>query len=212
MSSRPNILIFMTDQQRADVAEADHPCLTPHLDRFAADGVRFRQLYTPTAHCCPARATFFTGLYPSRHGIFNNIFNNAAINTELNPGLQTFGEQLKGAGYRMAFSGKWHVSTTESPADRGWEELYATATGNAHHGRSVDDWRRQAVEAEPTERERGAVQRPGWGPFTVYKTLPDGGPKGYEQNNDYKVIRTAMDALPDLAAGEIGRASCRERV
>lgn len=202
MSSRPNILIFMTDQQRADVVEADHPCLTPNLDRFAADGVRFRQVYTPTAHCCPARATFFTGLYPSRHGVFNNIFNNAAINTELNPGIATFGEQLKEAGYRLNFSGKWHVSTTEDPADRGWEELHTTATKGTHHGRSIDDWRVQAAQSEPDERARGTVQRPGWGPFTVYKTLPDGGPKGYEQDNDYKVIRAAVDALPDLAVGD----------
>ncbi|RME54016.1 MAG: hypothetical protein D6790_17220, partial [Caldilineae bacterium] len=54
---RPNILIFMTDQERADVVEPDHPCLTPNADRLAAEGVRFRQVYAPTAHCCPARAT-----------------------------------------------------------------------------------------------------------------------------------------------------------
>ncbi|RME53406.1 MAG: DUF4976 domain-containing protein, partial [Caldilineae bacterium] len=117
--------------------------------------------------------------------------------------VQTFGEQLRAAGYRMAFSGKWHVSAEEDPADRGWEELYTTAVKRkAHHGRRVDQWRRMAQEPEPTERARGTIHRPGWGPFTVYKTLPDGGPKGYEQDKDYRVIQAAVEALPDLAAGD----------
>ncbi|MDA0711116.1 MAG: sulfatase-like hydrolase/transferase, partial [bacterium] len=70
---RPNILIFMTDQEQAQVSFPGHPCQTPNADRLARDGVLFRDCYTVTAHCCPSRASFMTGLYPSRHGIFNNV-------------------------------------------------------------------------------------------------------------------------------------------
>ncbi|MEZ4614509.1 MAG: sulfatase-like hydrolase/transferase [Caldilineaceae bacterium] len=70
MADRPNILIFMTDQERADVVAPGHPCMTPNTDRLAADGIRFTQTYCPSPHCCPSRATFMSGLYPSRHWDF----------------------------------------------------------------------------------------------------------------------------------------------
>jgi choline-sulfatase len=199
MPRRPNILIFMTDQQQGQVVEPDHPCQTPNADRLASEGVRFRNVYTPSPHCCPARATFFTGLYPSRHGIYNNIFNAAAINTALNPGVVTFSERLDEAGYRLLFSGKWHVSAEEDPKDRGWAELLTTSTQGTHHGRTIEEWQAAAREpAQTGERTRGHVERPGWGDFVVYKTLPDGGPKGYEDLHDYKVVKKAVEALYDL--------------
>ena len=110
MVNRPNILIFMTDQERADVVAPDHPCLTPNSDRLAQTGIRFTQTYCPSPHCCPSRATFMSGLYPSRHGIFNNIKTHTAINTSLRPDVVLFSEQLKEAGYRNVLCGKWHVS------------------------------------------------------------------------------------------------------
>ena len=122
MSDRPNILIFMTDQEQADVVGPDHPCQTPNADRLAAQGIRFTQAYTPTAHCCPARATFFTGLYPSRHGIYNNVRTRTAIHEGLNPGVVTFGEGLADAGYKLTLCGKWHVTAQEDRSDRGWQE------------------------------------------------------------------------------------------
>lgn len=199
MSTRPNILIFMTDQEQGQVVEPNHPCQTPNADRLAAEGVCFRHAYTPSPHCCPARATFFTGLYPSRHGVYNNIFNSAAIHTALNPGVVTFGEQLRDQGYRLIFSGKWHVTAEANPADLGWEELITTSTAGTHHGRSIDDWRQAAAQpAQEGDRARGHIQRPGWGDFVVYKTLPDAGPKGYEDLHDYRVVEKAVDALHDL--------------
>jgi choline-sulfatase len=204
MADRPNILIFMTDQERADVVAPDHPCLTPNADRLAQAGIRFTQTYCPSPHCCPSRATFMSGLYPSRHGIFNNIKTRTAINTGLKPGVTLFSEGLRDAGYRTVLCGKWHVSGEEDPKDRGWEERAVTAAGNTFHSRAIASWRAgpQNVDSSGGERPRGHVQRPGWGDFTVYKTLPDSGPKGYEADNDYKVLQAALDALPELAAGD----------
>ncbi len=204
MAKRPNILIFMTDQERADVVAPDHPCQTPNADRLAQEGIRFTQTYCPAPHCCPSRATFMSGLYPSRHGIYNNIKTRTAINTGLKPEVTLFSEQLRDAGYRTVLCGKWHVSGEEDPSDRGWEERAVTGAGNTFHSRSIDDWR-QGPRTEDTsgrERPRGHVQRPGWGDFTVYKTLPNGGPKGYEADADYKVLQAALDALSEVAAGD----------
>lgn len=202
MPHRPNILIFMTDQEQADVVRPDHPCHTPHATRLAAEGICFTHAYTPTAHCCPSRATFVTGLYPSRHGIYNNVLNEAAIHTGLKRGVATFGELLAEVGYRLTWCGKWHVSAEERPADRGWEEREVTAVGGTHHGRPIEAWRDGPLTPDGEPRPRGHVQRPGWGNFPLYKTLPDGGPKGYEELHDHRIIRAAADSLHELVEQE----------
>lgn len=60
---RPNIILILAD----DLGFSDIGCYgseirTPHLDRLAADGLRFTQFYN-AARCCPSRAALLTGLY-----------------------------------------------------------------------------------------------------------------------------------------------------
>ena len=64
-----------------------------------------------------------TGLYPSRHGVWNNICNDQALSRGVKPGVRMWSEDLAAAGYEMAWSGKWHVSVPEGPGDRGFREL-----------------------------------------------------------------------------------------
>ncbi len=195
----PNILIFMTDQERDDVVRPDHPCLTPNATRLAREGILFTDAYCPTAHCCPSRATFMTGLYPSRHGVFNNVSNPTRLSVGLNPGIATFGEQLRAAGYSLAYAGKWHVADDEGPADRGWRELYVTSSKGAYQERGLFQYR-DAPKDAAGPRGRGQVLRPGWGHYQLYGSYPTDGPKGYEEHRDYRVVRSALDALPALAA------------
>ena len=199
--TKPNILIFMTDQERADVTLPSHPCHTPNAERLAQAGVRFTRTYCPSPHCCPSRATFMTGLYPSRHGVFNNVRNATAIHTGLNPGVVTFAELLAEAGYDLTLCGKWHVSADEEPSDRGWRERAVTAAKGVHHGITIEQWRQGAPipDTSGSERPRGRIQRPGWGDFVVYETLPNGGDKGYEHDPDYPVIQAAVETLQEYA-------------
>jgi len=198
--ARPNILIFMTDQEQAAVVHPDHPCQTPNATRLARDGIIFSNAYCPTAHCCPSRATFFSGLYPSQHGIFNNVSNPTAIHRGLNPGVCLFSEDLRESGYNLAFSGKWHVTDLEDPADRGWEQLHLTAGKGSYMHRSLEQWRAQAREPRETRpRRRGEIVRPGWGNLQLYDSYPSAGPRGYEEHRDYPVVQAALDALPRLA-------------
>ncbi len=69
MSNKPNILVFMTDQQNADTIQPWHIAKTPNIDSFLEKAVHFEQAYTASPHCCPSRASFFSGLYPSEHGV-----------------------------------------------------------------------------------------------------------------------------------------------
>jgi len=69
--SQPHIILIMTDQHRGDaLGSAGNPAvLTPHLDRLVAEGVRFRNSYSSTPSCTPARSALMTGLSPWHHGM-----------------------------------------------------------------------------------------------------------------------------------------------
>src|SRR6476619_5777116 len=81
-TKRPNFLFVYTDDQRWDamsVVQREHgdkgrfPWLkTPHMDRLAASGVRFRNAFVVNALCSPSRASFMTGQYGHKNGIVNN--------------------------------------------------------------------------------------------------------------------------------------------
>ena len=103
MTERPNILLIMADQLMPFLTGAyGHPVVqTPHLDRLAADGVRFDAAYTPYPLCAPARVAFMTGRYASRIGCFDN----AALFPADQP---TLAHYLTNAGYETVLSGKMH--------------------------------------------------------------------------------------------------------
>ena len=108
---RPNVLCFVSDQQRADhLGCAGDPLLqTPCIDRLAASGMRFRRCYVNEALCMPSRASLFTGQRSHVHGVHDN-------RTTLDPRLPTFTGALARAGYRTHGVGKFHLSVTSLPA------------------------------------------------------------------------------------------------
>ena len=71
--ARPNLLVIVTDQQRAPMHWPDEPgwldALTPADAELRRTGVDFTHACTATAMCSPSRASFLTGTYPSRHGV-----------------------------------------------------------------------------------------------------------------------------------------------
>jgi arylsulfatase A-like enzyme len=173
--AKPNILIFMTDHQRGDTAPPYSRAITPHLDRLAREGVTFAQTYCPSPHCCPSRATFFTGLYPSEHGVWNNVGVGNALSRGPFPGIRFFSDDLREAGYRLYFSGKWHVSELESPVDRGWLMNYPKPgpqrTPEAFSRPLTYEWgfyTQLAREPETESRGRAQILRPGYGTYTAY--------------------------------------------
>jgi N-acetylglucosamine-6-sulfatase len=100
----PNVVFVLADDIRWDcLSVAGHPHLkTPHLDRLAREGVRFKNSFCTTSLCSPSRASILSGLYAHRHGVVNNF-------TEYPPDLASFPKQLQQAGYESAYIGKWHM-------------------------------------------------------------------------------------------------------
>lgn len=101
---RPNFLFIHTDQQRYDTLGCNGCAVarTPHLDRLAAEGVRFTRCYTTNPVCMPARASYVTGQYPSHHGVWQN-------GVPLDPRADTLQAALKRGGYHTALIGKAHL-------------------------------------------------------------------------------------------------------
>jgi arylsulfatase A-like enzyme len=104
MSEKPNILLIMTDQHRADhVGFMGNPTVrTPNLDRLASSGCVFENAWVSNPVCMPNRATILTGRMPTAHGV---IFNDRSLDWYAN----TFVRQLRADGYRTALLGKSHL-------------------------------------------------------------------------------------------------------
>lgn len=122
----PNIIIiFADDLGYGDLGCYGHPSIrTPHLDRMAAEGVRFTDFYTADAICTPSRAALLTGRYAVRSGMSyprRVLFPESAGG--LPPGEITLAEALRGRGYATAHVGKWHlgVHPGSRPIDQGFD-------------------------------------------------------------------------------------------
>lgn len=103
-TERPNILLYCTDQQRADLMGCmGHQAIhTPNLDALASRGVLLKNLFIQGPVCMPSRASILTGTYPSRHGVVDNGYN-------LSEHLPTMGELFANAGYHTGAVGRTHI-------------------------------------------------------------------------------------------------------
>lgn len=194
MSKKPNILVVMTDQQRGDSVYPYNRAITPNIERFAKEGVTFSNAYTVAPHCCPSRATFFSGLYPSQHGVWDNVQVGNTKSKSLYEGVKLFSEDLAQNGYRMFYSGKWHVSAIEEPTDRGFEvervpaSKKHTDTVYRHTRPSSYEWDRYEQVPDNSVRNEGEIIRKGYYKYTHY---------GISENpfNDGKVMEDAIDII-----------------
>ncbi|KAB0680644.1 choline-sulfatase [Aureimonas leprariae] len=130
--SRPNILVVVVDQLNGTLfPDGPAPFLhAPNLRGIAARAARFRNCYTASPLCAPARASLMTAQLPSR----TEVYDNAA---EFASAIPTYAHHLRRAGYRTALSGKMHfvgpdqlhgfeerLTTDVYPADFGWTPDY----------------------------------------------------------------------------------------
>lgn len=105
--NRPNIILIMTDQQRADTIGAlGAPWMqTPHLDRLATEGAAFTECFVNSPVCVGARASLFTGKYPHGCQVFSNF----------QPWEPTWVKSLAGQGYHCVNIGKMHINPYDAP-------------------------------------------------------------------------------------------------
>jgi len=131
-NKRPNIIFIMAD----DLGYQELGCYgqqkiqTPYIDRLAAEGMRFRQYYTGSAVCAPARCNLMTG----KHGGHAYVRNNSEIGSwdsfrgqlPLPAETVTIAGLLKQQGYVTGAFGKWglgEVGSTGDPLKQGFDRF-----------------------------------------------------------------------------------------
>ncbi len=129
-----NVLILHTDQQRYDSmgCTGNATAETPNLDRLAAEGTQFTRQVAANTICMPSRASFFTGLYPPGHGVWDNgvplgrseyvDFNPTRHGAETVVQRETMADLFAREGYRTASFGKLHLTSFLAPESHGFHE------------------------------------------------------------------------------------------
>ncbi len=112
---RPNILLVTADDLGNQLScYGDTRLATPHLDRLAAEGVRFTRAYVAQSSCSSSRAALLTGLYPHQNGQYGL----SHLGFRMHPGNRNLVAMLKKAGYWTGIVGKLHVEPAgEFPFD-----------------------------------------------------------------------------------------------
>lgn len=111
-AKQPNIVFLMTDDQRWDTfgCYGRPEFQTENIDKLAQEGVIFDNAFHAVAICAPSRATMMTGRYFASHQSgFTYPFN---VQLTPNDFDNTYPAQLKNAGYRTGFIGKFGIFTT----------------------------------------------------------------------------------------------------
>jgi arylsulfatase A len=110
-AATPNILVILAD----DLGYGDVSCYnaqskipTPHIDRLAAEGMRFTDAHTPSSVCTPTRYGLLTGRYSWRTRLTSGVLDGFSPPL-IEPDRITVASFLKHQGYATACVGKWHL-------------------------------------------------------------------------------------------------------
>ena len=144
MTSQPDVIILMTDEERA-VPPYESPEVLAWRDRtlhgrkwFDEHGVSFTRHYTGSLACAPSRPTIFTGHYPDLHGVtqtdgLGKMPDDSRMRW-LRPGeVPTMGNWFRAAGYDTHYDGKWHISHADSTTPTGSVLATNDASGVVDH-------------------------------------------------------------------------------
>lgn len=162
---------------------------TPHIDRLAAEGLRFENAFSVNAMCSPCRASVLTGLMPSQHGIHTWLddrqMDSWPEHWNALAGLPVLPELLQEQGYQTALIGKYHLGRPDR-AQNGFDHWVTLPHGHTrsfwgntliengqrsiYEGHSVDAFTEKAVEY--LDRHD-----PAQGPFFMF--LSYNGPYGH---------------------------------
>ncbi|MBT5019718.1 sulfatase-like hydrolase/transferase [bacterium] len=137
LAARPNVLLIYTDDQGTLDANCygSKDLTTPTQDHLAATGVRFTQMYSPSAICSASRAGLLTGRFPARAGVPGNV-SSAYGHAGMPASEVTIAEMMQSAGYRTGHVGKWHLGYNDEtmPNAQGFTSSFG------HMGGCIDNY------------------------------------------------------------------------
>ncbi|RUL86115.1 sulfatase [Tautonia sociabilis] len=153
----PNVVVFLADDLGwGDLGCYGHPVIqTPHLDRFASQGVRFIQAYAANGVCSPSRSAILTGRTPYRNGVYRWIPEGHEVH--LRTSEITTPELLKALGFETCHVGKWHLNgrfnapDQPQPDDHGFDHWFATQNNAAPSHKDPTNFVRNGEPVGPLE-------------------------------------------------------------
>src|SRR5690606_22904872 len=143
MSGQPHIVLVLSDRQRQDslYCYGNGFVSAPGTQAMADAGMCFDAAFTPWPVCTPARGTMWTGVYPHRHGLIDNLYgvdNAFATHAAVK---ETVFDRLRQAGYLTAHFGKWHLGEQQPPFFDVWEESFNSRRGHWIDGKLDGEYR-----------------------------------------------------------------------
>ncbi len=179
MPNRPNILFLMSDEHRPDVTgyEGNDVVRTPTLDRLAEGGVVFRNAYTPSPICIPARQCMMAGQLPMTCGC-------QRFGSDLPPFSMTFARRFAQYAYVASCHGKLHHTGRDQM--QGWTQRGSGDT-------SLADW---AVDGLIDEEVKRYPPEPGTGKWSNQKEIERasiGG--GHHVRRDARATQSAVNFI-----------------
>jgi arylsulfatase A-like enzyme len=116
-ASRPNVVLILSDDLGyGEVGVYGQKVIrTPHIDRLAAEGLRFTDFYAGSTVCAPSRAVLMTGRHTGHASVRGNAGNDNREIQALREGERTLAHLFQDAGYATALFGKWGLGEVGSP-------------------------------------------------------------------------------------------------
>jgi arylsulfatase A-like enzyme len=131
-AQQPNIVVILTDDQRADTL-----WVMPPVQKLAERGVRYTNAFVPTSMCCPSRTSLLTGRYSHSTGIWGNRVPRGGFHVFVD--TDTLATRLDAAGYQTAMIGKYLHEYDGSRVPPGWDRWFAFVHGGDYYRYSVLD-------------------------------------------------------------------------
>jgi N-acetylglucosamine-6-sulfatase len=136
-STRPNVILIVTDDQRSGTVSRYQPAVRSLI---GAQGITFSNAVVTNPLCCPSRASILTGLYPHSHGVYGN---KAATGFSAFDDRSTIATWMHDAGYRTALIGKYlngygEVYPNGDYVPPGWDRWFSFLD-TAYYDYSVSD-------------------------------------------------------------------------
>ena len=149
---KPNLIFIIADDHAGYVTGYDGNNLaqTPHIDRLAAEGTRFRSHHCNSPVCTPSRQSLLTGQMPHSAGV-------TLLGTALALDKPTLARQFQQAGYQTAVFGKMHFNRPSAPGLHGFEIAET-------EDRIAKGWQ-TASNKRGTGVPDGIPTKPPWKPF-----------------------------------------------
>ena len=158
LPDKPNILLILAD----DLGYGDLGCYgqqkikTPHLDRMAAEGLRFTQFYAGSTVCAPSRSVLMTGQHTGHTTVRGNAGKGSPAAQTLRTGEPTLPAMLKAAGYRTGLIGKWGLGDEPDgpghPLKQGFTSFFGYLNQSHAHNHYPDFlWRGHTRQPLPND-------------------------------------------------------------